>query len=87
MNGVSIFNSVYTGVFYATRRIKLDPAYMCFEEFFSNNNLCVLTHNVYLITYDLCQKFVNTKVMKTQLMYKKLRNTTHVNKLFYNLCM
>jgi hypothetical protein len=31
LNGVFIFNSVCIGIFYVTRRIKLDPTYICFE--------------------------------------------------------
>jgi hypothetical protein len=45
LNSVSIFNFICTGVFYVTRRTKLDPTYIYFD-LFSSSNLCVLTYNI-----------------------------------------
>jgi hypothetical protein len=43
LNGVFICNSVCMGVFFVARQTKLDPNCICFENFYSSNNLYVLT--------------------------------------------
>jgi hypothetical protein len=42
LNNVSIFNFVCTSVFCVTSRKKLDPTYICLEEFYFSSNLSVM---------------------------------------------
>jgi hypothetical protein len=45
---ISILNSIFIAVFYATRWIKLDISYICFEEFINQLNLLYIYICLYL---------------------------------------
>jgi hypothetical protein len=60
---ISILNSIFTGVFYVTRRTKLDSTCICFKEFINQLNLLYICMFIFATRQELCDAQVGPWTM------------------------